>query len=179
MQTTTFGSVSQAIPDRTSDCPALQAVRRRAMGLCYGDREINRIVNHVAVEGTLAGIPGVGPIAEALLEEAFINALPVVPYGDSAWGTLDDIDDIDFLLPLAGGAPDAGEWDDTAEVQVVTLDDGPDPSDDDAQDHSEYLAWLDSLAAVPDDQVEPDVRAEMLDWYAQHPLGEFNAVRHD
>lgn len=90
--------------------------------LHYSSHARDRIVRHAAATGTLAGCPELDREDEAVVEAAFVDALPAVPYDSPLWDRDDVFLDVELLatgthpLPFApeppagwkGEAPDEG-----------------------------------------------------------------------
>lgn len=154
-----------AIPDRTTDArveipgPAILATFEALFAAGYGGRQADSIVAYLQREGTLAGAPCLDPTSEAIVERAYVASLPPVPYSDfAAWGSDDDLDDIDLVVPLdpTGPPPElAGEDEPTGEYPPVPAEEPYEPT---AEDLAAYRAML-----AADEAIEAE-RAEALGW---------------
>src|SRR5262249_35985273 len=93
--------------------PGLAALVDFLMGRDYTSHAIGRIFDFAACNGTLEGsIIELEDMADA--EAAFVDALPSIGFDSPAWGSVEDLDDLD-IPPLSGGAPDESEFTPTAE----------------------------------------------------------------
>lgn len=170
---------SQAVPDRTADPsaipgPAILATFEALFNIGYGGRQADAIVAYLQREGTLAGAPCLDATSEAIVERAYVAALPAVPFDDAAWGSDDDLDDLDLVVPIDpdGPGPDlAGEEEPTGEYPPVPVE-PPDewqgnaeagwayhPTPEDEAAYRAMLAEEEARAAA----VEAE-RAEALGW---------------
>lgn len=71
----------------------------------YSQHARERIVAYAAAEGTPTGSPYLEAEDEAEASEAFVGALPAVPFDSAEWGPDEDLDGLD-LPPMCGGGPD-------------------------------------------------------------------------
>jgi hypothetical protein len=103
--------------------PALDGLAGLLTNYHYSAHAASRIVAYVAAEGTLAGAPGLDPEDEPVAETTFVNGLEPVGFDDPAWGSLEDLDDLDAIIeeperdPLAPGP-----------ILLGPDDGGPDPA---------------------------------------------------
>ena len=140
----------------------------------YSPKAILAIISHVAAEGTVFDAPYVYPAEADTLTEVFIRGFEPIPYDDPAWGHLEDIDADIPPAPDERHASGDAYWrammaDGITPLPAISGGCDPIPFEPSAEDLAEYGAWSDELERVQ----------QARDWYAAHPLGEFNALRDD